>query len=242
MKNGRKHYLIVVSVLSIVCSPILLEIGMTLVRGYGFFGMTSRMMRMPYYECIRDLRPLEEFYNEHYEREYDRGVREIRRPQPEDVHENVSTLSLAPSQPYTELGVWILRSETHDCRYLYTPLPAQEDDQYWSDPNYYSRVNLCTLSQWEGPEGIYHPYRKYPDFVRDHIQRNLGGEQWVCWISLSGYAHFSSSLPPVPGALILEDQLNGSSLLVVKYPEEVVPIVRAIYPNLMIPREAILER
>ena len=241
----RKKYWWIIIVICILCgASLVLELGTSLIRGYGFVGAIGRMS-MPYDKPMIDLRSVIHYCDDHYVVQLDKvsPSEEIRRPEAKEIAANVEAVRLATDQPYRTYGIWLFQSTSHNCQYLYTPLSTKEHDVYWNDPNYEGLVIMCTLAKWEGPQGVYHPYRKFPKFVRDHIEAELGGEMWTCWISAPGLGPIRTDLPPVPGAIIFTEhsqKISGGPLKC-RYEKKILPVVKTIYPNLEIPPEAILE-
>jgi len=91
--------------------------------------------------------------------------------------------------------------------------------------------------------GIYHSYKKYPKFVRKYIKEEMGGEKWTCCTTIIGFGDMYCDCPPIPGALMFMQRPDAYfGLLNVKYPENILPVAKKIYPNLIIKNENILEQ
>jgi len=88
------------------------------------------------------------------------------------------------------------------------------------------------MAKWEGPSGVYHPYKKYPKFVLDY----LDGEKWTCETT-GGVIQAKSALPPIPGARPIDVDDPGAYITSVRwyYSEEIKVALKAIYPNVEIP-------
>jgi hypothetical protein len=225
----------------VLCTFVaLVEFGASLIRGYGFLGAIGRMS-IPYNGSAADLREVVQYCQERFTAIP--PTTQAKWPQASEIEENVPTLHLCVDQPYKERGIWFFESIKRKANYLYSPLLAEEHEVFWDDPNYIGIVTMCTVAKWEGPIGIYHPYRRYPKFVMKHIENEFGGEKWTCLLSDPSLIHIKSNLPPVPGAILFVGEGGKRSLTTVscRYEKKILPVLRAIYPNLEVPDDAILE-
>ena len=218
----------------------IVEFGTSLIRGYGFFGAIGRMST-PYNGPAVDLRGVVKYCQELFTTIP--STTQAKWPPASEIEENVPTLQLCVDQPYEEFGIWTFESIARRANYLYAPLLAVEHEVFWDDPNYLGIVTMCTMANWEGPTGIYHPYRRYPNFVMKHIENEFGGEKWTSLLSDPLLVHVKSDLPPVPGAILFVEESGKSSLTTVSchYEKKMLPVLRAIYPNLKVPVDAILK-
>jgi hypothetical protein len=164
-----------------------------------------------------------------------------------NIAEGVQFVHLASEQPYVEFDIWLFTSVKHSGKFIYTPFAALDppvrratEVRINLDPSYRGTVVMCAMARWEDTEGKYHPYKKYPMFVRDHIEAELGGEKWLCFVSLPSVVHVKSELPPIPGTLLFAKEGGADGAVRCCYPQELLPAVKRIYPNLQIPKDAIL--
>jgi hypothetical protein len=231
---------IILGLLVFCMVAVTIEVGTSLIRGYGFVGTIGRMSQ-PYNEPADDLRAVIKYCDDYYAEKIKHvsSSDEIRWPEPNEIAAHVTTLRLAMEQPYKKFGISLFQCTSHNCQYLYAPRSTKEHDVYWDDPNYYGVVIMCTLSKWEAPPGVYHPYKKYPKFVRDYIEDEMGGERWNCWISTIGFTAVGTDLPPVPGAILFD--AGRYSPRKSRYDKKMIPAIKAIYPNLKVPDGAIIE-
>ncbi len=245
MQIQRRFWKIGCGLIAFCIALIMVELCTSLIRGYGFVGAISRLPP-PDKQADDDLRPIGSYCEKWLSRiPFGRdGIW----PSPENVVEHVQTVRLVTEQPYKESNIWVLASSRGSGKYLYSTLPDFFPTKgrvgnlgLDGNPNYLGIVILCSLARWEGPDGEYHPYKKYPLFVRNHIEAELGGERWLCYVSLTGFMRARSQLPPVPGAVLFTEGISTDRSIRCRYPQELLPAVKKIYPNLEVPKEAILE-
>ena len=99
-------------------------------------------------------------------------------------------------------------------------------------------VVVCVMARGESPPGVYHAYPDYPLRLKEII----GFEEWKKWyfIVKDRWSHYvQSDIPPVPGCLAYTDLMQPESSKFY-FPEEILAIFKAIYPNADIPEEQIL--
>lgn len=234
MKTVKWKHLFLLVLVSVV-GFLFIEIGVSIIRGYGFFWSLGHL-KSPLSSTFDDARRIIEYVD----KEWDWEKNSETFPSAEHIVQAapyLDHLEMSEIQPYREFNIWVIQSRSNNNQYLYSPLSAIIDvsltRRVGSDRSY-RKILFCNKAKWEGPEGQYHSYKKYPRFV----QKDLGIEKWGCVKTSVSYSAVPSEFPPVPGALVVfDDHLSPDKVL---YPSEVLPALKAIYPNVEVPDELIL--
>ncbi len=231
---SRAKFAIIITV--VFFCLVFAELATSVFRGYGL--VTISRMSSPERGPMQDLGKIRSYAMRAYnELSLDCW------PSAESVDDNVAEVDLAGNQPYSDYGIWVFKSTTYNEHYLYARSDIRDDETYWDDPNYCGIVAMCNAARWEGPSGTYHPFKKYPAFVRDYIDAEMGGEKWTCWNTGGGLGSVRCDCPPIPGArLFMLEPRKYSGPLNVKYPVDILPLVRTIYPNLLIDEGNVLRK
>lgn len=244
MRRPLKYfYLLAGTAGLLILSLVAIELITSVYRGYGYIGAITRLPA-PDREMNDDLKP----FAVYIERRLDNITRDDATwPMPEKIAENVSKIRLSDEQPYRQDHIWVFSAADGSRRYLYSPLRGvfnNVDDVsrvlFNREPGFLGLVVFCNMAQWQGPAGRYHPFKKYPKFVREAYERDYGGERWLCYLSATGLQSVKSELPPVPGTIVLAQDDNSARSWRCLYPKDIVPTVKKLYPNLKIPEEAII--
>jgi len=140
--------------------------------------------------------------------------------------EFVPWLSLHPEQPLAKFGICQLYSKRTGEIYLYGhPNYDKSLERYDKDTGEgTSYIFVTTTAVREGPKGVYHGY-KYM----------YGEERWVVnWCGRDRLVE--SPVPPIPGCIFFYSEKKE----IIYFPEEIIPILKAYYPNVKVPEELIL--
>lgn len=210
-------------------------------RGYGLISRPAP----PFLGPSQTLRDMKVFFNEHGE-EF-----AWRCPDAEILAANISEMVLVGNQPYTRFRIYILKSRKNKQEFLYSPNNFVPDskltrilEKLWQTSKKEAvtqRIVACVMAMKEDPRGVYHAYRDYPPNLKEIV----GFEAWKSWYFIMGddgcylTYYVQSDIPPIPGCLAYANQMQPESSKFY-YPEEILPIFKAIYPNAYIPEEQIL--
>lgn len=222
-------------------------------RGYG---LISRPLSPNFIASMTFFHPVSKFLNE-YAGESDRSLPEARA-----IAANIPKVTLAGNQPYTKLGIYVLESRKTKQFFLYSPnnivdnsskIRQMKNKFSLSEKDkrgvFHARgagvVVACVMATRESEAGMYEPYQNYPLALK----KAVGLEAWKTWgflrdLSSSDYRyittyHVYSNIPPIPGCLAYTDQ-TCPQFDKFYYPEEILPVFKAIYPNADVPEEQIL--
>lgn len=176
----------------------------------------------------------------------------------EELARQTPAISLPDRQPYRGYGVSVLKSENMGQCFLYSPaklidqdrlvhiqhfLPASfEDEKSVFHARFAGIVMLCPLADRKDPDGKYYSCAEYPPSIKNQIPAKAWHE-WCLIYDFEGEGsvrHVNSHTPPVPGCIVYIDQTNPENNGFY-YPQELLPTLRAIYPDLRVPQEAILD-
>jgi hypothetical protein len=211
-----------------------IEVGTSIIRGYGFFWEVERTRLIePVWVPYKELS-----YVSRYAGNYWRSSQTSELwPPPEEITKNVSSLRVSKEQPYSRFGIWIFESVSQDLKYLYSPLSTTDYTTYTTqvEQRMCETIVCCDIAKRERPKGNYHPYKEYPPFVLD----KFGGEKWVCLVKNQAVDMVKSEVPPIPGAIVVYD--SNVKPKEIYYPRAVLPALRSIYPDVKIPEERILQ-
>lgn len=210
-------------------------------RGYGLISRPAP----PFLGPSQTLWDMNVFFNEHGE-EF-----AWKWPDAEILAANISEIVLVRNQSYTRLRIYILKSRKNKQKFLYFPNNFVPDskltrilEKLWQTSKkkaVIQRIVACVMAMKEDPRGVYHAYRDYPPDLKEII----GFGAWKSWYFISEYDGVSlvyyvqSDIPPIPGCMAYIDQMQPE-LSKFYYPEEILPIFKAIYPNADIPEDQIL--
>jgi len=210
-------------------------------RGYGLISRPAP----PFLGPSQTLSDMKVFFNKHGE-EFAWKL-----PDAEILAANISEMVLVENQPYTRFGIHILKSRKNKQEFLYSPnnfvLNSKLTrilEKLWQRSKK-KAVSLpivaCVKAMKEDPRGVYQAYRDYPANLKEII----GFEAWKSWYFIMRdngcyFAYYvDSDIPPIPGCLAYTDE-KEPQLSKFYYPEEILDIFKAIYPNADIPEEQIL--
>lgn len=170
-------------------------------------------------------------------------------PSANAVAVNIPELVLVKEQAYSKLGIYVLRSEKTKQVFLYSPennlLTAHKlakiREKMWSTSGAEAfQVVACVVAAKQDSNGGYYAYEDYPS----RLKKAVGVDSWKKWYfiaDINGGLVYSaqSDNPPVPGCLA-HIFLENPKLNKFFYPEEVMPILKTIYPKVVVPEEQIL--
>jgi len=219
-------------------------------RGYGHIG---RLSVPPHFLASLTLNRIENFCLKRYREFYKKTGSQVdyKWPDAKIIAANVPEVALVDNQPYAKFGIYILNSKKTKQTFLYsvnsqvtTSKLARMLEKLWNaskEQALVDPVTTCVMATREKPHGVYHPYEDYPLPLKEDI----GFEAWKTWYFImrdDGAAltyYVQSDIPPIPGCLAYIDQIEPQ-FSKFYYPEEILPIFKAIYPNANIPEEQIL--
>jgi hypothetical protein len=208
-----------------------IEVGTSIIRGYGFFWEVERTRLIdPVWVAYKELSYISRGAGKYWHSSQEWELW----PPPEEITKNVSSLRVSKEQPYSRFGIWIFESESQDLKYFYSPL-STTDYPTQVEQRMCSAIVCCDRAKREGSRGNYHPYKEYPPFVLDAF----GGEKWVCLVKTQAVEMVKSDVPPIPGAIVVYD--SNVKPKEIYYPRAVLPAIRNIYPDVKIPEERILQ-
>ncbi|MCD4831526.1 MAG: hypothetical protein K8R02_06935 [Anaerohalosphaeraceae bacterium] len=234
----KNRIIVSVILLCVILVPTVMLIELfTAMQGDGFFFGTvyrplspcwyySKDLDKHYYDCKNYIANKEDASEEDW----------CKWPPAEFIDANSKTITLSKEQPYREHGILVFDSKAGHAKYLYKPGMGLEDENYWEMKNYGGVIALCNLAKREEPKGVYH---SYGEDVKQTVIDETGGERWECW-AYSGNRSIKSALPPVPGAIFLYRN-NSFSDVTINYPRNLLSALKAIYPKLEVPKDAILD-
>jgi len=167
----------------------------------------------------------------------------------QQVPEIVPGLVLDANQPYRSYGIYILRTLETDQWFLYS---SNISSNSFTEKDFEDRgistkdalvlpVCMCVMATREVSRGQYRAYHEYPP----SLAREIGEQAWRTWFFLSPappeVGRIESTIPPVPGCVAL-DCIVREEKSKFYYPEEILPQLRTIYPNVQVPEELILRK
>jgi len=205
-------------------------------RGYGLVGRPAP----PSLRAVKTLALIVEAH----EKSWDGSV--YRWPEAKTIAANVPKLVLVEDQPYTNFRVYMLKSEKTKQVFLYSPKNklvtdsklTQMMEKLWSLSNAQALpVVACVMAARQDRHGVYYAYKDYPS----RFKKTIGDEAWKTWYFIMDgdlIYYVRSDIPPVPGCIAHVFQRNPK-LSKFYYPEEIIPLFKAIYPDANIPREQI---
>jgi len=168
-------------------------------------------------------------------------------PEAKIISENVPELVLVDEQPHNELGTYILKSSRTKQIFLYSPKNNLVEDsklnniieRLWSDSHAQALpIVACVMAARRDEKGMYYAYEDYPS----RLKMSINIEAWQKWyfIMNEGLVYYiQSDIPPVPGCLA-HIFLQNRKLSRFYYPEEIIPLFKAIYPDADIPEDQML--
>ncbi len=224
VKLLKRVFIFVISTIAIL---LIIEIGTAMTRGYGFFTTSRIRLKNINFKAMLDLDLLNKYSNTYWE-----NTQKEVRPSIKDIDGNIPKLCVSKNQPYKNYDIWILESKSSGLKYLYKPFPFDWSNRHMSG----NFIISCAAAVREEPKGIYHPYKKYPEFVL----KELGGERWACYCNSTATMGIKSDIPPIPGAFFG----NGTEKYgeeKIYYPKSLLPVMKAIYPNAVIPPDQIIK-
>jgi hypothetical protein len=225
----KKWKLSILYLLIIIGAIFVIEITVSMTRGYGLFGTIERIrLKEPVWDAMRELSDVSSYSLKHWQSDVN-GIEELW-PDPQKMAQELPFWQLNDIQPYSKFNIWVLESAANGINYLYSPLSNINR----KDPDPFTIVS-CTMAKREEPKGLYHPYKKYPK----NVMKYFGGEKWVCLLKDGSCAMLRSPIPPIPNAIVVFD--NQIKPIKICYPKNILPSLKAIYPNLEVPKEAILD-
>jgi hypothetical protein len=159
--------------------------------------------------------------------------------------DQMSGVIFSNNQPYSDFGIFILVTKIDGNRFLYSP------DRYQYEVKQLPKVHgsllsiiACVMADREVDTGHYEPYHDYPL----KLKKEIGFDAWKTWyfIGVDGQGdqfcyYVKSDIPPIPGCLVYTGAEVDPNNQKVYYPREILPVLKAIYSNLEVPKEAILD-
>jgi hypothetical protein len=197
-----------------VGSLVVVEVGLIISRGHGFF-LTRRLPQHAW--AVRDLRAVAEYCDE-YAKAHGNA-----RPAANLVAQNVPYVRLAENQPYVENRLWVLESTESSETYLYSPYDRRE----WTSHRA-QRVYACNVATLAAPGGRYYVYLRNPQ--EDY---HVVAKDYVA------YAFFvqTRGIPVVPGCTF---EGPAGAMEIAPMSPAVAEALRAYYPDVQLPPKALL--
>jgi len=177
---------------------------------------------------------------------------------PDELARQTPAIVLPEEQPYRKFGVYVLKSEDIGQRFLYSPVKLIDEDRLvqiqrllpssFKDEKsvFHARfaciVMLCPLAKRKDADGKYYSCAEYPPSIKKQVPAKAWHE-WCLIVDYEGEGsapRVNSDIPPVPGCIAYIDQMNQENTRFY-YPRELLPALQAIYPDLRIPQEAVLD-
>jgi hypothetical protein len=178
---------------------------------------------------------------------------------PDELARQTPAIAVPEEQPYREFGIYVLKSEDIGQRFLYSPVKLIDEDRLlqiqhllpssFTDEKsmFHARfaciVMLCPLAKRKDADGKYYSSAEYPPSIKKQVPAKAW-QEWCLILDDDGEGSarcVNSDIPPVPGCIAYINQMNPEDNRFY-YPWELLPALRAIYPDLRIPQEAILSR
>ncbi len=202
---------------------------MTETRGYGLFFMGRPAA--PYHRAVRVLDQVDEFYRRYWHE--NAGAL----PTAKELVANIPDLMLDANQPYRSYEIYVLRTVKTNQWFLYS---SEISSEVFTEDDFEGRgistkralsfpLVMCAMARREVAPGQYRPYNEYPPA----LVRIIGERAWRTWYFLTTIGLTSpveSKMPAVPGCVALSYPSRPERNKFY-YPENVLPQLRAIYPN-----------
>lgn len=212
-------------------------------KGYGYIWVHPEQ---PWWRSMKILWKESEFF-QNYGEKY---------PPPVVLASSIPELSLPKTQPYSKFDIHVIEAKAISQVFLYSPdsLTLSETRKNTYNLLYknidvidkgglFGTVVLCVKADGREPNGVYRAYKEYPLKQAEGV----GQEAWKNWSFMMDCDFVPLALlivsdtPPIPGCLVYTDTDKPQSNKFY-YPEQILPAVKAIYPNINIPEEQILRK
>ena len=169
-------------------------------------------------------------------------------PDPETLVANIPDLVLDKEQPYKDIGIYVLKTEITNQWFLYSDSIAKSKDMPPFGIIHGGKykwivytIAVCVMSTREVGPDMYRPYNDYPKALVEI----LGEDAWKTWYLLTRGENLvfcvKSTIPPVPGCYSI-DKIPGKIYDTGEfyYTKDTLAALKAIYPNVQVPKEQIL--
>ena len=205
-------------------------------RGWGCLLPSSP----PYQHAGQTLDHVGRFYRKN------RGTLGSKWPAPEVLAAHIPEIIVPDQQPYRSFGIYVLKSKKTKQGFLYAPenpVPPSKADtiehELWTKRKVWIvPVTACVMATRQDASGTYVPYHDYPSAFK----KSIPSEAWTTWKVLmeDDLTYFvQSDVPPIPGCFAHLDA-EQKHLSKFYYPEQVLPVLRAVYPKASVPEDQVL--